>query len=79
MDYALYFEKQDCVLEIRPLEQFFEKEVPLPIVTEEIVQFNRCYYICTNEKLLIEKATGLKESWRQETKQRLQKIMNISF
>ena len=74
-NYQLYFDKEECILEINPLKKVFEN---INIV-DEIYKYNNCYYFGKNKEILKEKAEELKQEWIKEAEERLHKVEDIIF
>lgn len=51
----------------------------LGVPTEEVEQFNSCYYISTDRKALKEKGKELKELWLNRAQERVDKIKEIKI
>jgi hypothetical protein len=73
--YQLYFKKEECILEIKPVQKVFKNLS----ITEEVWQYNNCFYFCKDRKSLKIKALELKEEWLKEAQKRLDKVNSIKI
>lgn len=75
MLYELYYKKEECILQIKPAMAAFKNKN----VNDDIKYHNNCYYLGNNRKALKEKAIELKEEWRKEAEERLNKVLAIKL
>lgn len=72
--YSLYFNKNKCEIVLKKMGKII-----LGNPTEEVKQFNDCYYISTNRKALKQKGMEIRERWIEETRERLEALESIKI
>lgn len=70
--YSLFFDKKRLEICIEPYKNAM-------IETNELYKFNDCRYLCSDRKLLREKAKEIKESWLEEAKQAVRDIESLKI
>lgn len=73
--YTLYFDKKRCIIEVKKASAGMKNAT----FTEDVVQYNNCYFVCTKRKLLIKKSIEIKQAWIDEIKELLVKYENIEI
>lgn len=69
--YGLYHNEKTFSLEIKPFKEGEE--------FEGIKNYNDCYYLSCDRKLLREEATIIKEKWITKREEELEKLKNIKI
>lgn len=72
--YQLYHSEERCELVIEPLKLCIRKK---NIEDGKVYYFNDCYFICSDRKVLQEKAKSLKLAWTMRASDRLEKLTNM--
>jgi hypothetical protein len=73
--YTLYFSKSEKALKVS------KPRKPLQTLnyTEEVTQYNSCFFICSKRKPLIEKAKEIQNEWILELVKELETIREIKL
>jgi hypothetical protein len=82
--YQLYIDKKECKLKVEKLRKQFQDYGPLIAFEQvgkedEIYDYNDCYKMCKNRKVLVQLAREIKASWLAEAMMVVQKIEAIKI
>lgn len=73
--YTLFINKEKSIIEVKKATIAFRNVV----FSEDVWHYNNNYYVSTNRKALIAKATEIKEQWITEAKERLDALEQIKI
>jgi len=73
--YTLYHRKSERIIEVKKAKKIFQNLE----FTEDVKEFNDCYYICSKRKPLVEKANKIKQEWITELENQLQAVKEINI
>jgi hypothetical protein len=73
--YILYFDKSEQVITVKKAHKALQKLD----YTDEVTQYNSCYYICSKKAPLVEEAKEIKRIWISEIEQALNKVKEIKL
>lgn len=75
--YQLYYNRERKEIKIKPLEKIFQRDNLL--ITEELYEYNDCYYFCKSRKILKEKAEEIKVEWIKELEEEINGLKSIEI
>lgn len=73
--YTLFFNKSQKTIKINKANKNMQNQK----YTDEVTQFNDCYYLCTTRKPLVLKANELWSEWLKEAEQAVDDIRRMKF
>lgn len=73
--YTLYHDRKEHVIKISKAKKVLQKLD----YTDEVKEFNHCYYFCSLRAPLVAKANALKQSWITDLEDELNLVKAITF
>jgi hypothetical protein len=73
--YTLYFNRSEKIIKVSKATKALQNLS----FTEEVTQYNYCFFICSNRKPLVEKAREIKREWILELEDELNTIEAINI
>lgn len=73
--YVLYFNKSERKIKLSKAN----KSMRNLNYTDQVVKYNDCHYICTERRLLKEKAIEIQQSWISEFEEALNSIKELKI
>lgn len=73
--YTLFFNKSQKKIKVGKANKAMQHQQ----YTDEVVQFNDCYYLCSERKPLVLKANEMWSEWIKEAEQNLDEIRAMMF
>jgi hypothetical protein len=73
--YTLYYSRKEKTIKVTKARKALQNLN----FTEEVTRYNDCYFICSNRKLLIEKAKDIQNEWLLELVKELETIREINL
>ncbi|KGR88711.1 hypothetical protein [Lysinibacillus odysseyi] len=73
--YLLYIKKKENKIKVSKAHKAMQNIA----YTDEVIQYNDCYFICNKREPLVEKAKVIKAQWIFEKEEELKLLRNIKI